>query len=177
MASLIDVLDALANGSLPARAYVDNLLARIRVRDTQIRSFVALDERRAQALADACDALRRGGAAIGPMHGLPVGLKDIFDTSDLSTEYGSPAYAGHRPSADAAIVERLKAAGAFVLGKTATTEFAFRHPAETRNPWNFEHTPGGSSSGSAAAVGAGLLHAAIGTQTNGSVVRPATGVD
>ena len=104
---------------------------------------------------------------------MPVGVKDVFDTDDLPTEMGSPAFVGNQPGKNAAIVERILAAGGYALGKTATTEFAFMHPAETRNPWNARHTPGGSSSGSAAAVAAGHVPVAVGTQTNGSVVRPA----
>jgi Asp-tRNA(Asn)/Glu-tRNA(Gln) amidotransferase A subunit family amidase len=100
-------------------------------------------------------------------------VKDIFDTGDLPTEMGSPAFVGNRPGKNAELVERVVAAGGYSLGKTATTEFAFMHPAETRNPWDPRHTPGGSSSGSAAAVAAGHVPVAIGTQTNGSVIRPA----
>jgi Asp-tRNA(Asn)/Glu-tRNA(Gln) amidotransferase A subunit family amidase len=100
-------------------------------------------------------------------------VKDVFDTGDLPTEMGSPAFVGNQPGKNAAIVERILAAGGYALGKTATTEFAFMHPAETRNPWNVRHTPGGSSSGSAAAVAAGHVPVAVGTQTNGSVIRPA----
>ena len=173
MASLLDVIGALANGSLASLAYTENLLGRIRARDDRVRAFASVDPSRAQAMAEACDAMRKGGAVLGPLHGLPVGVKDIFDTCDMPTERGSPIYAGNRPDRDAVIVERLKSAGAFVLGKTATTEFAYFKPAETRNPWNLAHTPGGSSAGSAAAVAAGFAHAAIGTQTNGSVIRPA----
>lgn len=173
MATLAEVLDALASGGLTARAYVDNLLARIHARDERVRAFVHLDERRAQALADACDSLRKGGATLGALHGLPVGVKDLFDTCDLPAESGCAAFAGNRPMEDAVIVERLKSAGAYVFGKTVTTELAYSHPAITRNPWNSLHTPGGSSAGSAAAVAAGFAHAAIGTQTNGSVIRPA----
>jgi len=171
--SLIETARALATGALPARACTEHLLARIRERDAGIRAWAALDERRALALAAGCDRSRAGGAEHGALHGVPVGVKDIIDTADLPTEMGSPAFAGHRPARDAAVVERLKRAGAFVLGKTVTTELAFQHPGKTRNPWHAEHTPGGSSSGSAAAVAAGFVPAAIGTQTNGSVIRPA----
>ncbi len=172
-ASLIETARSLATGTLPARACTQHLLARIRERDAGVQAWAALDEQRALALAAECDRHRAAGAEHGALHGVPVGVKDIIDTADLPTEMGSPAFAGHRPARDAAIVERLKRAGAFVLGKTVTTEFAFMHPGKTRNPWNGEHTPGGSSSGSAAAVAAGFVPAAIGTQTNGSVIRPA----
>jgi len=171
--SLIETARALATGALPARACTQHLLARIRERDGNVRAWAALDEARALALAAECDRHRASGAEHGALHGVPVGVKDIIDTADLPTEMGSPAFAGYRPARDAAVVERLKRAGAFVLGKTVTTELAFQHPGKTRNPWNPEHTPGGSSSGSAAAVAAGFVPAAIGTQTNGSVIRPA----
>jgi len=171
--SLIETARALATGTLPARACTQHLLARIRERDAGIRAWAALDEQRALALAAGCDRQRAASAEHGALHGVPVGVKDIIDTADLPTEMGSAAFAGHRPARDAAVVERLKRAGAFVLGKTVTTEFAFQHPGKTRNPWNPEHTPGGSSSGSAAAVATGFVPAAIGTQTNGSVIRPA----
>jgi amidase len=108
----------------------------------------------------------------GPLAGITVGVKDLIDTADMPTCYGSPAHAGHRPSRDAAIVARLRALGASVLGKTVTTEFAFRFPGPTRNPHHLAHSPGGSSSGSAAAVGAGIVPLALGTQTLGSVIRP-----
>ena len=114
----------------------------------------------------------RAGAA-GPLAGLPFGAKDVFDTAELPTEYGSPIYAGNQPAADAVVVARLKAAGGALYAKTVTTEFASFHPGPTRNPHNLDHSPGGSSSGSAAAVAAGMLPFAIGTQTGGSVIRPA----
>jgi Asp-tRNA(Asn)/Glu-tRNA(Gln) amidotransferase A subunit family amidase len=171
--SLIESARLLATGALPAAAYTQHLLAQIRARDANIQAWAALDEARAAALAAECDRRRAASPEHGALHGVPVGVKDIIDTADLPTERGSPAFAGHRPARDAAVVARLKRAGAFVLGKTVTTEFAFRHPGKTRNPWNPQHTPGGSSSGSAAAVAAGFVPAAIGTQTSGSVIRPA----
>ncbi|GAC1331847.1 MAG: amidase [Beijerinckiaceae bacterium] len=109
----------------------------------------------------------------GPLAGIPVGIKDLIATSDMPTTYGSPIYADHVPGADAWVVERLRGLGAIIFGKTVTTEFAFRSPGPTVNPWNRDHTPGGSSSGSAAAVAAGLVPLALGTQTLGSVIRPA----
>lgn len=112
--------------------------------------------------------------ADGPLAGIAIGVKDIFDSFDQPTTYGSPAYAGHQPAVDAAIVDLARRRGATIIGKTSTTEFAFFHPAETVNPHNHAHTPGGSSSGSAAAIAAGMIPAAIGTQTGGSVVRPAS---
>jgi Asp-tRNA(Asn)/Glu-tRNA(Gln) amidotransferase A subunit family amidase len=165
-------VQALADGTLTARAYCESLLEKYRASESSIRAWARLDEARALAIAAARDAERARGKT-GALHGIPVGVKDIFDTDDLPTEMGSPAFAGHQPRKNAELVARILAAGGYVLGKTATTEFAFMHPAETRNPWNARHTPGGSSSGSAAAVAAAHVPVAIGTQTNGSVIRPA----
>src|ERR1700689_1251283 len=119
------------------------------------------------------DAYETGDAAARPLAGVPIGVKDLMATKDMPTTYGSPIYAGFRPTEDAWIVERIKAFGGVVFGKTVTTEVAWREPGPTVNPWNRLHTPGGSSSGSAAAVGAGIVPLAIGTQTVGSVIRPA----
>jgi Asp-tRNA(Asn)/Glu-tRNA(Gln) amidotransferase A subunit family amidase len=157
----------LRDGSLTARDYAAALAERVRERDGAIEAWAAFDAGHALALAAA------SGNADAPLAGIPVGVKDIIDTADWPTARGSAAYAGRRPATDAAVVQRLKAAGAFVFGKTVTTEFAYMHPGKTRNPWDAEHTPGGSSSGSAAAVAAGMVPGAIGTQTNGSVIRPA----
>ena len=113
------------------------------------------------------------GHPLGPLHGIPVAIKDIIDTADYPTELGSPLAAGRRPRHDATVVARLRAAGAVIVGKTVTTEFAYFHPGPTRNPHDHARTPGGSSSGSAAAVAAHMVPLALGTQTNGSVIRPA----
>ena len=156
-------------GELTSEALVTECLERIAARDETVRAWAFLD--RAQALAQA-RALDRG-ARRGVLHGIPVGIKDVIDTAELPTEYNSPIYRGHRPKADAACVMALKRAGAVILGKTATTEFANNHPAPTRNPHNPAHTPGGSSSGSAAAVADFMVPLALGTQTGGSVIRPA----
>ncbi len=164
---------ALAEGGLSAQSYCEGWLARMRASEPGIRAWACIDEARALSIASEKDAARAAGKSPGPLHGIPVGVKDIFDTADLPTEMGSTAFAGHRPARNAEVVERILAAGGYVLGKTATTEFAYMHPASTRNPWNRSHTPGGSSSGSAAAVAAGHVPLAIGTQTNGSVIRPA----
>ncbi|HUL91765.1 MAG TPA: amidase [Burkholderiales bacterium] len=161
--------EALADGTLTARAYCESCLARIRTNEAVVKAWVTLDEDRARGIA----ATRDVRDAHGPLHGIPVGVKDIFDTDDLPTEMGSPLFVGNRPARNARLVERIVAAGGYAIGKTATAEFAFMHPAETRNPWNPKHTPGGSSSGSAAAVAAGHVPVAVGTQTNGSVIRPA----
>ena len=162
-------VDALIEGRLSARAFCDSCLERARADEATIKAWTALDEGRARSIA----ATRDVRDARGSLHGIPVGVKDIFDTDDLPTEMGSPVFIGNRPARNAQLVERIVASGGYVFGKTATTEFAFMHPAETRNPWNPRHTPGGSSSGSAAAVAAGHVPVAVGTQTNGSVIRPA----
>jgi len=166
-------VQALSDGSLTARAYCESCLARIRASEGRLRAWVALDDERALTLAAGRDAERTQGGHTGALHGVPVGVKDVYDTDDLPTEMGSPAFVGNQPGKNAELVERILAAGGYALGKTATTEFAYMHPAETRNPWNGRHTPGGSSSGSAAAVAAGHVPVAVGTQTNGSVIRPA----
>ena len=152
-----------------ATATVEACLAAIEVRDGELHAWQAVDREFALRQARALDA----GPARGPLHGMPVGVKDIFDTADLPTEYGSPIYRGHRPAADAACVAAARAAGAVILGKTVTTEFATMVPAATVHPKNPKHTPGGSSSGSAAAVAAGMVPFAYGTQTVGSIIRPA----
>lgn len=155
------------------RAYAETTvrasLERIAAREDEVRAWAYLDPEGALARAQALDA----ASARGPLHGLPVGIKDIMDTADMPTAYGSPIYADHRPPADAACVALLRAAGAIVVGKTVTTEFATTHPGKTRNPHAPSRTPGGSSSGSAAAVAAGMVPVALGTQTMGSVIRPA----
>ena len=116
--------------------------------------------------------VRKEGKGVGPLHGVPIGIKDIIDTADMPTENGCRAHKGRQPTADAACVTALRRAGAVIMGKTVTTELAAFTPGKTHNPRNLEHTPGGSSSGSAAAVAAGMVPAALGTQTVGSVIRP-----
>src|SRR2546423_12509364 len=165
-------VQALSDGSLTARAYCESCLARIRAGEGRLRAWVALDDERALTLAAGRDAERMQGGHTGALHGVPVGVKDVYDTDDLPTEMGSPAFVGNQPRKNAELVERILAAGGYALGKTVTTEFAFMHPAETRNPWNPRHTPGGSSSGSAAAVAAGPVPVAVGTQTHGSGIPP-----
>lgn len=173
MASLINVLRGLASGELPAHEYIDRVLQRVHTREPVVHAFAHIDVARARALAEACDRLRRSGGAIGPLHGLPVAVKDTFDTTDLRTEWGLPFFANRLAAEDARLVVRIREAGGFVLGKTVTSEASFTHPGETRNPWNPQHSPGGSSAGSAAAIAAGFAHASIGSQTNDSVIRPA----
>src|SRR5688500_10050907 len=159
----------LAQRELSALEVVEDCLAEIAAGDAELRAWAAVDPEFARRQARALDA----GAVRGMLHGVPLGVKDIFDTADLPTEYGSPIYAGHRPAWDAACVAAARAAGAVVLGKTVTTEFATMVPARTMHPRNPRHTPGGSSSGSAAAVAARMVPLAYGTQTVGSIVRPA----
>lgn len=154
-------------GELSVEALVRACLERIEEREPEVAAFAHLD--REQVLAA---ALAHDGA--GPMRGVPVGVKDIVDTIDAPTTYGSPIYRDHWPGADAVCVHRIHAAGGIVLGKTVTTEFASRYPGPTRNPHDVRHTPGGSSSGSAAAVADCMAPLGIGTQTAGSVIRPAS---
>lgn len=161
----------IAAGRLTSEAYTRAALAAIERGDGNIRAWAWLDPARAIDLAKACDA--RGNAKSAPLAGLPIAVKDIIATAGIPTEMGSAVYGGHVPSESAAVVSKLENAGGFVLGKTVTTEFAFRTPGKTTNPWNAGHTPGGSSSGSAAAVAAGFVPVALGTQTLGSIIRPA----
>jgi len=144
---------------------------RIEARDSEVLAWKALDWDFVERQIDELAARPMGER--GPLFGLPVGIKDIFDTADLPTGYGSAIYEGHQPSADAAAVARLRVAGAIILGKTVSTEFAYWKAGPTRNPLNLERTPGGSSSGSAAAVADGMVPLAIGSQTAASTIRPA----
>jgi Asp-tRNA(Asn)/Glu-tRNA(Gln) amidotransferase A subunit family amidase len=146
----------------------------VREVDPQVLAWAHLDEGYLLKQADAADAARSAGAAYGALHGVPVGLKDIIDTAALPTENGTVLHAGRQPQHDAALVDRLVSAGGLVMGKTVTTELATYSPGKTRNPHDPQHTPGGSSSGSAAAVAARMVPLAVGTQTNGSVIRPAS---
>ena len=166
-------LAAIREGRLSAEELVSGCLARIRADEPRVLAWAFIDETRALEQARNVDRVRREGHAMGPLHGLPVGIKDIIDTADMPTEDGTVLHAGRRPEYDAAVVDRLRSAGAIILGKTVTTELATYAPGRTRNPVNPGHTPGGSSSGSAAAVAAQMVPVALGTQTNGSVIRPA----
>lgn len=162
----------LARREWSAEALAAACAARVAAHEPTLRAWAAFDAAALTAAARALDA----GPVRGALHGVPVGVKDLIDTADWPTAYGSPLYAGHRPAVDAACVGQLRAAGALIAGKTVTTEFAAMHPGPTRNPRapaGRTHTPGGSSSGSAAAVAAGLVPLALGTQTAASVVRPA----
>ena len=169
----IEAAELIAEGELTSEAYVGACLDRIAAMDDEVHAFVHLDPDAALAQAQALDERQRDGGPLGPLHGVPVAIKDIFDTADFPTECGSLVLKGRRPREDAAAVARLRAAGAVIIGKTVTTECAYYHPGPTRNPHDFARTPGGSSSGSAAAVAAEMVPLAIGSQTNGSVIRPA----
>jgi Asp-tRNA(Asn)/Glu-tRNA(Gln) amidotransferase A subunit family amidase len=169
-----DAARAVRDGLISAEQLTEAYLARIREADPEVQAWTYLDPEHALAQARARDAARREGRPLGPLHGVAVGVKDIIDTEDMPTEDGSVLHAGRTPRDDATVVAMLRAAGAVILGKTVTTEFATYQPGKTRNPHNPGHTPGGSSSGSAAAVAAGMVPLALGSQTNGSVIRPAS---
>ena len=172
--SATEALILCASGKLTSVELVKSCLAQITATDDAIRAWAYLDPAAALAQAAECDRIRKAGMAVGALHGIPVGLKDIIDTADMPTARGTPIFAGRTTDHDARLVELLRGAGAVIMGKTVTTEMAFVHANDTRNPHNTDHSPGGSSSGSAAAVGAHHVPLAIGTQTNGSVIRPAS---
>jgi len=165
----VHLAQALATRELTAAALASALIERSAALEPQLHAWAAFDADATRRRARSVDR----AAFTGALHGLPIAVKDNIDTAGLATAYGSPIYAGHVPVSDAACVALARAAGAWVLGKTVATEFANMVPAVTRNPHHLEHTPGGSSSGSAAAVAAGLAPLALGTQTAGSVIRPA----
>lgn len=169
-----EALKAIASGRLSSVELVKSCLSRIKETDEAIKAWACLDPDAALAQAAECDKLRLAGMPLGPLHGIPVGLKDIIDTAKMPTERGTPIFKGRQTDHVARLVERLREAGAVIMGKTVTTELAFMHPAETRNPHDPNHSPGGSSSGSAAAVATHHVPLAIGIQTNGSVIRPAS---
>ena len=169
-----EALDALKQGNLSSTELVQDCLTRIDEVEESIGAWVHLDKELALEHARQADEFRQRGLPLGPLHGLPIGIKDIIDTSDYPTERGTVLHQGRTPSTDATLVSLLREAGAIILGKTVTTELAVFAPGKTRNPHNLEHTPGGSSSGSAAAVSAAMSSLSVGTQTNGSVIRPAS---
>ena len=166
--------DKLAGGHVSAAEVTEGYLSRIAEAEAAIGAWAWHDPDFARAQAEAMDKHRRSGRPVGPLHGLPVGVKDIVDTARIPTAYGLEAERDRVPAADAVLVERLKRAGAVVMGKTVTTELAFMRPSDTRNPHDRDRTPGGSSAGSAAAVAASMVPFAVGTQTGGSVIRPAS---
>ena len=159
----------IAAGRLTSESLVAACLERIAAREPEVQAWACVDRELALKQARALDR----ASPRSPLHGVPVGIKDVIDTADLPTEYNSPIYRGHRPQWDAACVALLRQAGCVIPGKAATTEFANNHPAPTRNPRKLTHTPGGSSSGSAAAVADFMVPLALGTQTGGSTIRPA----
>jgi Asp-tRNA(Asn)/Glu-tRNA(Gln) amidotransferase A subunit family amidase len=168
MLRALDLARRLESGELTPANVIDKCSEAIAAREGEIGAFVTLD------IEGAKKAAQSAGLKDKPLRGLPVGLKDIFDTADMATEYGSPIYAGWRPKMDAALVAMIRRAGGTLIGKTVTTEFAHLDPGKTRNPVNLAHTPGGSSSGSAAGVAAGFFPIATGSQTGGSIIRPAS---
>lgn len=169
-----EAVQAIASGHLSSVDLVKSCLAQIADTDASIKAWAYLDPESALAQAAECDRIRKAGLGTGPLHGLPVGLKDVIDTRDMPTQRGTDIFKDRQPEKDARLVERLRESGAVIMGKTVTTELAFVHANDTRNPHNPEHSPGGSSSGSAAAVAACHVPLAVGTQTNGSVIRPAS---
>ena len=171
--SLIQLADNIRTHHVTSEAYVRACNARIARDDGHIQAWAWHDPRQALDAARLADQRGLGAASRLPLDGVPIAIKDIIDTVGIPTEIGSPIYRGRVPDRDAYVVERLKQLGAIIMGKTVTTEFAWSNPGKTHNPWNANHTPGGSSSGSAAAVAAGFVPAALGTQTMGSIIRPA----
>jgi Asp-tRNA(Asn)/Glu-tRNA(Gln) amidotransferase A subunit family amidase len=157
-------------GEVAVRDVVNSCLSRIDERESAVGAWQHVAASLATEAANACDKADRPP---GPLHGVPIGVKDVIDTQDMPTEYGSGIYRGHRPGSDADVVARLRAAGAIILGKTVSTEFAYFSPGKTSNPSDLSRTPGGSSSGSAAAVADAMVPLALGTQTAGSTIRPA----
>lgn len=171
--TLSEAASGIRRGLFTAEQLTARYLERIRQHDSRIHAWAFLDASRVLDDARKADDAVRAGAPLGPLHGIPIAVKDIIYTKGIPTRMGSPIFADFVPEYSAACVEKLELAGAFVQGKTVTTEFANQHPGPTANPWNPAFTPGGSSSGSAAAVAAGFTGAALGSQTRGSVIRPA----
>ena len=170
---LREAAQRIRDGALTAAELTRACLTRCSRLDPRIEAWEHLAAERAMERAEALDQARTAGQALPPLHGIPLGIKDIIDVAGMPTTMGSPIHAGQVARESAPLVRSLEAAGAVILGKTVTTEFAYFTPNKTKNPWNPAHTPGGSSMGSAAAVAAGMACGAIGTQTNGSVIRPA----
>jgi len=168
-----DARKKFVDGTDTPRAYLERCLATIEQREPAVKAWVTLNPAGALASADAATQRYRRGAPLSPIDGMPVGIKDVIQTKDMPTTLGSPIYAGRETNMDSACVNALRLAGASIIGKTVTTEFAFMVPGPTTNPFDETRTPGGSSSGSAAAVGAGMVPVALGNQVVGSVIRPA----
>lgn len=162
-AGIVGIRDAVTAGSITSETAINTAFERATASQDKLKAFTFLPSTLSMTKVNA-DA---------PLAGIAVAVKDLIDTAEMPTTYGSPIYRDHIPASDAWVVTRLRELGAHVLGKSVTTEFAWRHPGATVNPWHPAHTPGGSSSGSAAAVAAGIVPLALGTQTLGSVIRPA----
>ncbi len=171
--SVVEAASQIRQGTLSPVALAESLLARIDALDGDLQAWVTIDREQVLATARQREADVERGGALGPIHGVPVGLKDIFYTAGMLTACGSKVYSDFVPDFDATSVAKIKAAGGIILGKAVTTEFATSDPSPTHNPWNLEHTPGGSSSGSSAAVASRMVPAALGSQTGGSTCRPA----
>jgi Asp-tRNA(Asn)/Glu-tRNA(Gln) amidotransferase A subunit family amidase len=169
-----DAAARFSTGEDTPRAYLERCLATIAEREPVVKAWAYLNEKAARDAADAATTRYQAGRALSPIDGLPIGIKDLLETQDMPTEMGCEAYRGNFPKRDNAAVWALRQAGAIILGKTVTTELGGTHPGPTTNPFNVARTPGGSSSGSAAAVAAGMVPAAIGTQVGGSIIRPAS---
>lgn len=172
--SVIALVERQKRGEISAVDITKAYIAQVEAKESNVRAFAWFDAAYALAQAEQLDSYRKRGLPIGPLHGVPVALKDIIDTKAIPTENGTPIDSGRVPNEDATIVSKLRSAGAIIFAKTTTTPLAYLTPCETRNPHNIEHTPGGSSAGSAAAVAAGMVPIAVGTQTGGSVIRPAS---
>ena len=171
---ICQAVELLSGGNVSASELVEDCLKRIEEYEPDVKAWAWIDPEHARRQAQSLDDIRRAGKPIGRLHGVPIGIKDIIDTALVPTEYGSDAFKGRLPKSDAALVDRLRQQGAIMMGKTVTAALATFMPGKTTNPHNFAHTPGGSSSGSAAAVAAFMVPGAVGTQTNGSVIRPAS---
>jgi Asp-tRNA(Asn)/Glu-tRNA(Gln) amidotransferase A subunit family amidase len=165
---------AFESGADTPSRFIERCLAALDALEPEIKAFVHLDSAGARAQAEASSRRWAAGHPLSPIDGMPIGVKDVIETTDMPTQMGSPLFAGWRSARDSASVKALREAGAIILGKTVTTEFATVLAGPTRNPWDLARTPGGSSSGSAAAVGAGFVSAGLGTQVVGSILRPAS---
>lgn len=170
----VEAAQKISDGLISSEELLTACLAQIDRLDDRVEAWAFLDPDLALKQAKAADSALKAGMALGPLHGVPVGIKDIIDTKDMPTEDGTVLHQGRQPQYDATVVTKLREAGAVIMGKTVTTELAVFSPGKTKNPHDLSRTPGGSSSGSAAAVAAGMIPAAIGTQTNGSMIRPAS---
>ena len=172
--TLSEASELIQRGELTPTRLAESLLERIQDLEPLLEAWVTVDPDQVMRDAEIATELAEEGEFMSPLHGIPVGVKDIFYTKGMKTTMGSPIYSDYVPGYDAEIVKTLRGVGMVVMGKTETTEFALHDPAPTRNPWNTDHTPGGSSSGSAAAVSSGMIQLALGSQTGGSVIRPAS---